>query len=96
MQECRMIFSYRIPCVLNSRSYGTIRLRAAVFINACAIRDAVTLRQGPILTPSNMQKLETANYLFHSALNCVLIFKHFKQVFTRCSTKRADFMHSAS
>eukprot|EP00434_Breviolum_minutum_P010436 symbB.v1.2.009202.t2/scaffold580.1/size320225/4 len=44
-------------------------LRAAVFINACAIRDAVTLRQGPILTPSNMQKLETANYLFHSALN---------------------------
>lgn len=56
-----------------SQHLWTIRLRAAVFINACAIRDAVTLRQGPILTPSNMQKLETANYLFHSALNCALI-----------------------
>ncbi len=46
-----------------------VRLRAAVFINACAMRDAVTLRQGPILTPTNLRKLQTANYLFHSSLN---------------------------
>ena len=47
----------------------SLRLRAAVFINACAMREAVTLRQGPLLTPENYSKLETANYLFHSALN---------------------------
>lgn len=46
-----------------------MQLRAAVFINACAMREAVTLRQGPLLTPENYSKLETANYLFHSALN---------------------------
>ena len=46
-----------------------LRLRAAVFINATAMRDAVNLRQGPLLTPTNLKKLETSNYLFHSALN---------------------------
>ena len=46
-----------------------VQLRAAIFVNAFAMRDAVTLRQGPILTPTNLQKLETANYLFHSSLN---------------------------
>lgn len=46
-----------------------MQLRASLFINACAMRDAVSLDQGPILTPSNMRKLETANYLFHSSLN---------------------------
>ena len=50
-----------------------LRLRAAVFINACAMRDAVNLRQGPLLTSSNLQKLETSNYLFHSALNWLLV-----------------------
>ena len=49
-----------------------LRLRAAIFINACAMRDAVNLQQGPLLTPENSEKLETANYLFHSALNCAL------------------------
>lgn len=91
-EECRMIFSYHVFSTAAVTELSA-RLRAAVFINACAIRDAVTLRQGPILTPSNMQKLDTANYLFHSALNCALIFEY---VFTRCSTKRADFLHSAS
>ena len=51
---------------------GWLRLVAAVFINACAMRDAVTLRQGPILETANLKKLESSNYLFHSALNWVL------------------------
>ena len=46
------------------------RMRAAVFINAVAIREAVSLKHGLILTKECRDKLCTANYLFHSALNC--------------------------
>ena len=49
------------------------RLRAAVFINACAMQEAVTLRQGFALTAKNLRKLETANYLFHSSINWFLV-----------------------
>ena len=48
---------------------GHVRLRAAIFINACAMRDAMSLRHGPLLCNTNLQKNETANYLFQSALN---------------------------
>ncbi|CAL1137508.1 unnamed protein product [Cladocopium goreaui] len=45
------------------------QLRAAVFVNAVAIRQAVSLQHGIVLPPESLQKLQTANYLFHSALN---------------------------
>ena len=66
--SCKCIHSTHVKCFPIYRL--TIpRLRAAVFVNMCGMRDAVTLRQGPLLTDANRQKLETANYLFHSALN---------------------------
>ena len=46
------------------------RMRAAVFVNAVAIREAVSLKHGLILPKEVRDKLCTANYLFHSALNC--------------------------
>ena len=46
-----------------------LRLRAAVFVNAVAIRQAVSLQHGIVLPSESLQKLQTANYLFHSALN---------------------------
>ena len=52
----------------------TMRMRAAVFINAVAIREAVSLKYGPLLPQQCVQKLQTANYLFHAALNCNLAF----------------------
>ena len=49
-----------------------VRLRAAVFVNAVAIREAVSLKHGIILPDVCLSKLQSANYLFHSALNSAL------------------------
>ena len=49
-----------------------VRLRAAVFVNAVAIREAVSLKHGIILPEVCVSKLQSANYLFHSALNSTL------------------------
>ena len=49
------------------------RLRAALFVNAVAIREACSLRHGIILGSECLQKLQSANYLFHSALNSSLV-----------------------
>ena len=57
---------------LNPYGPSEFRMRAAVFINAVAIRESTSLAYGPILPPECVQKLQTANYLFHSALNCHL------------------------
>ena len=46
-----------------------LRLRAAVFLNAVNLRSACTSKQGMFLTQRNLDRLQTANYLFHSALN---------------------------
>jgi hypothetical protein len=50
-----------------------VRLRAAVFVNAVAIRRAVSLQHGFILPEECVRKLQSANYLFHSALNSYLV-----------------------
>ena len=66
--SCYCICSMHVNCFTMGCSI-ILRLRAAVFVNMCGMRDAVTLRQGPLLSGANRQKLETANYLLHSALN---------------------------
>jgi hypothetical protein len=48
-----------------------LRLRAAVFVNLVAMRAAMSdsSNTGVKLTDSNLQMLQRANYLFHSAHN---------------------------
>ena len=48
-------------------------MRAAVFVNAVAIRRAVSLEYGFILPEECVRKLQSANYRFHSALNSYLV-----------------------
>ena len=45
------------------------RLRAAVFVNMVALREATSLKHGMILPPECVRKLQSANYLLHAALN---------------------------
>ena len=48
------------------------RLRAAVFVNLVAMREAVSLHGGNglcTLSDFNLRKLQQANYLYHAALN---------------------------
>jgi hypothetical protein len=45
-------------------------MRAALFLNAVAIRQCVSTSNGWILSQGVLQKLLTANYLFHASLNC--------------------------
>ena len=59
--------------VLKLSMHAQQRMRAAVFVNAVAVREACSLKNGLILSPECRQKLCTANYLFHSALNCDLV-----------------------
>ena len=44
-----------------------------MFVNAVAIRQAISLRHGIILPRESVVKLETASYLFHSALNSYFV-----------------------
>ncbi|CAJ1355341.1 unnamed protein product, partial [Effrenium voratum] len=48
-----------------------VPLRAAVFVNLDAMRQAVSLKQNPtgLLAPKNREALQQANYLFHCAFN---------------------------
>lgn len=64
--------SYDLNCIFCAHHAAISRLRAAIFVNLVAMREAITLRQGPILTNANLSKLQTANYLFQSALNSFL------------------------
>ena len=50
-----------------------MRLRAAVFVNAVAAREAINLKQGPMLTQVNLERLQKAIFLLHSALNSFLL-----------------------
>ena len=48
------------------------RLRAAVFVNLVAMRDAISnkINDFPVLREENLRILQTASYLWHSAHNC--------------------------
>lgn len=54
---------------INFQSWS--RLRAAIFVNLVAMRDAISKRNndGPVLRGQNLKALQTASYLWHSAHN---------------------------
>ena len=58
--------------VCGSRDSCVLRLRAAVFINLCTMRDCASPSRNPmiILKPEHLSGLQKANFLFHNALNC--------------------------
>ena len=62
-----LVFFWKHPLPL-------LRLRAAVFVNLVAMRAAMSdsSNTGVKLTDSNLQMLQRANYLFHSAHNWCL------------------------
>lgn len=51
------------------------RLRASIFVNLVAMRDAISKRNndGPVLRSENLKALQTASYLWHSAHNCFML-----------------------
>ena len=55
--------------------FPSSRMRAAVFINLVNMRRAVSSPDNPCvgLTPHNLDQFQKANYLFHSAHNCILV-----------------------
>ena len=64
---------HRYTCDLyacTSTSRNLLRMRAALFLNAVTIRQCVSTSNGWILSQEVLQKLLTANYLFHASLNC--------------------------
>ena len=65
--------SHRYTCDIYvcTRTTGILlRMRAALFLNAVTIRQCVSTSNGWILSQCVLQKLLTANYLFHASLNC--------------------------
>ena len=50
---------------------ASLRLRAAVFVNLVAMRDAMSLSNNPttLLTKPNLEQLRKACFLFHAAYN---------------------------
>lgn len=49
------------------------RLRAAIFLNAVRMREAISMSHGPLMSPENLRKLQEGCYLFRSALNSGLV-----------------------
>ena len=51
-----------------------LRLRAAVFVNLVAMREAISnkINNGPVLRDENLQVLQRATFLWHSAHNCFM------------------------
>ena len=65
--------SHRYTCDIYVCTLTTgilLRMRAALFLNAVTIRQCVSTSNGWILSQCVLQKLLTANYLFHASLNC--------------------------
>lgn len=59
----------------HSCEFKFLRLRAAVFVNLVAMRDAISnsRNDGPVMCPQNIQTLQNASFLWHSARNCLAL-----------------------
>ena len=66
--------SFRLPLNASLCLRGVLRLRAAVFVNAVAIRDSMSIKNGVILDDLHQRALQTATFLFASAYNSFMAY----------------------